>query len=199
MKKHLSFFSMLCLLGFLSACNNASNKDSVEKADSANEKKADIDSNSNHPTTSTMAVDKDCSDFMVKAADGGMEEVQMGKLANEKATNQRVKNFGQMMVEDHSKAGDELKSLASQKNVTLPASMGDDHNKDMQDLNKKKGKDFDKSYMKMMVSDHEKDISEFEKAAKNATDADLKAWAEKTLPVLRKHLDSAKAINISLK
>jgi putative membrane protein len=136
---------------------------------------------------------------MVKAADGGMEEVQMGKLANEKATNQRVKNFGQMMVDDHSKAGDELKSLASQKNVTLPASMSDDHQKDMDDLNKKKGKDFDKSYMKMMVSDHEKDISEFEKAAKNATDADLKAWADKTLPVLRKHLDSAKAINSSLK
>jgi putative membrane protein len=199
MKKHLSFFSMLCLLGFLSACNNASNKDAVDKADSANEKKADTDSNSTHPTTSTMAVDKDCSDFMVKAADGGMEEVQMGKLANEKATNQRVKNFGQMMVDDHSKAGDELKSLASQKNVTLPASMSDDHQKDMDDLNKKKGKDFDKSYMKMMVSDHEKDISEFEKAAKNATDGDLKAWADKTLPVLRKHLDSAKAINSSLK
>jgi putative membrane protein len=199
MKKHLSFFSMLCLLGFLSACNNASNKDAVEKADSANEKKADTDSNSTHPATSAMAVDKDCSDFMVKAADGGMEEVEMGKLANGKATNQRVKNFGQMMVDDHSKAGDELKSLASQKNVTLPAAMGDDHHKDMDDLNKKKGKDFDKSYMKMMVNDHEKDISEFEKAAKNATDADLKAWAEKTLPVLRKHLDSAKAINSSLK
>ena len=200
MKKHLSFFSMLCLLGFLSACNNPSNKDAVDKADSANEKKADTSSSgSNQPTTSTMAVDKDCSDFMVKAADGGMEEVEMGKLANEKATNQRVKNFGQMMVDDHSKAGEELKSLASQKNVTLPASMSDDHHKDMDDLNKKKGKEFDKSYMKMMVSDHEKDISEFEKAAKNATDADLKAWADKTLPVLRKHLDSAKAINGSLK
>ena len=206
MKKHLSFFSMLCLVGFLSACNNSSNKDAVDKADSANEKKADSgsamsnDSNkSTTPASATMSVDKECADFMVKAADGGMEEVQMGRMAADKATNQRVKNFGQMMVEDHSKAGDELKSLARQKNVTLPATVSNDHQKDMDDVNKKTGKDFDKKYMSMMVDDHQKDISEFEKASKNTKDADVKAWVDKTLPVLRKHLDSAKAINKSLK
>ena len=193
---------MLCLLGFLSACNNSSNKDAVDKADSANEKKADTNSSNantaNQPTAGTMSVDKETADFMVKAADGGMEEVEMGRAANGKATNARVKNFGQMMVDDHSKANDELKSLASQKNVTLPATMASDHQKDMDDLNKKT-KDYDKSYMKMMVDDHQKDISEFEKASKNTKDADVKAWVDKTLPVLRKHLDSAKAINKSLK
>ena len=199
MKKYLPFISMLCLLGILSACNNSSNKDAVDKADSANAQKADTNSsNANQPGTATMSVDKETSDFMVKAADGGMEEVEMGKMANQKATNQRVKNFGQMMVDDHSKAGDELKSLAGQKNVTLPATVSNDHQKDMDDMNKKT-KDFDKSYMKMMVDDHQKDISEFEKASKNTKDADVKAWVDKTLPVLRKHLDSAKAINKSLK
>jgi len=203
MKKHLSFFSMLCLLGFLSACNNSTNKDEVDKADSANARKADTSSsnantNTNPSTTPTMSVDKETADFMVKAADGGMEEVEMGRAANGKATNARVKNFGQMMVDDHSKANDELKSLASQKNVTIPATMSSDHQKDMDDLNKKT-KDYDKSYMKMMVDDHQKDISEFEKASKNTKDADVKAWVDKTLPVLRKHLDSAKAINKSLK
>jgi len=200
MKKHLSFISMLCLVGFLSACNNSSSKDAVDKADSANEKKADVDtSKANTPTTTTMSVDKDCADFMVKVADGSMTEVELGKAATGKATNQRVKNFAQMMVDDHSKANEELKSLAGQKNVTLPATISSDHQKDVDDLNKKSGKDYDKSFMKMMVSDHQKVIDAFEKASKDAKDADVKSWVDKTLPRLRMHLDSAKAINNSLK
>jgi putative membrane protein len=206
MKKQVSFFSMLCLLGLLTACNNSSSKDAVDKADSANEKKADSNSTSmsdsnhaNQSTTAAMTVDKETADFMVKAADGGMEEVEMGRMAGDKATNQRVKNFGQMMVDDHSKANDELKSLASQRNVTLPATVSSNHQSDMDNVNKKTGKDFDKKYMSMMVDDHQKDVSEFEKASKNVKDADVKAWIDKTLPVLRKHLDSAKAINKSVK
>src|SRR5689334_21767028 len=102
MKKHLSFFSMLCLLGLLSACNNSNNKDSVDKADSANAQKAHTGSSSaNQSSTATMSVDKETSHSMVKAADGGMAEVEMGRAANGKAVNARVKNFGQMMVDDH--------------------------------------------------------------------------------------------------
>ncbi len=199
MKKQFSFFSFLFLFVALLSCNDsASNKDAVEKADSANEKK--LDTSSGTPSTSVAStIDQETADFMVKAAAGGMEEVEMGKVAKEKATNQRVKNYGAMMVEDHSKGNDELKGLAAQKNVTLPKELGDDHKKDIEDVQKKTGKNFDKEYMKMMIDDHQKDIDEFEKASKNTKDNDVKAWADKTLPVLRKHLDSAKAINKSLK
>jgi putative membrane protein len=192
MKKHFSFFFMLCLTCWISACNNSgSNKDSVEKADSANEKKADS-------STKVMKVDEETSDFMVKAADGGMMEVELGKVAREKAKNQRVKEFGEMMVVDHSKANEELKSLAAQKNVTIPAAVGEDHRKHIDDLSKKSGADFDKAYMKMMVDDHKEDIDLFEKDSSSGKDPDVKAWAAKTLPVLRKHLAAAKSINSKL-
>ena len=174
----------------LTACNNEP-KDSVEKADSANEAKTDTAGTS---AKNTIAVDKDCSEFMVGAASGGMMEVDLGKLALEKAKNQRVKDFGSMMVRDHSKAGDELKGLAASKNVTLPAGVSEDQQKHMDDLSKKSGSDFDKAYMKMMVNGHKEVADNFDKASKNATDADVKAWAAKTLPTIRMHLDSAQAI-----
>ena len=196
MKKEFSFLSMLCLLAALTACNNASNKDAVEKADSANEAKADT--SSSHAST-TVAVDEKTSDFMVKVADGSMTEVEVGKLAQEKSTNSRVKNFASMMVQDHSKANEELKSLASQKNVTIPADISDDNKKHKEDLSKKSGKDFDKAFMKMMVDDHQKTVDKFEDCSKNTKDADVKSWVDKTLPTLRMHLDSAKAINSKLK
>src|SRR4051812_7316533 len=195
MKRHFSFLSVLCLLLCMAACNNGTNKDAVEKADSANDQKADSSKNQ----APTLAVDENTSDFMVKVADGGMAEVELGKLAQEKAKNARVKSFAAMMVQDHSQANDELKGLASQKNVTLPATVGEDHQKHKDDLSKKNGKDFDKAYMKMMVDDHQKTIDKFEDASKNSKDADVKSWADKTLPKLRMHLDSAKAINSSLK
>ena len=98
-----------------------------------------------------------------------------------------------MMVADHEKAGNELKALATSKNVTLPASVGDDHQKKIDSLGNKTGKDFDKAFMKMMKDDHEKAINLFEKNANN-DDADVKAFVNKTLPTLRMHLDSVKVI-----
>ena len=97
------------------------------------------------------------------------------------------------MVEDHSKAAGELKVLAKNKNVTLPSKIGDDHQKMIDDLEKKTGKDFDKAYMDMMEDGHEKTIRNFEGKTDNS-DADVKAFVNKTLPTLRMHLDSAKAI-----
>jgi len=143
-------------------------------------------------------VDDKTHNFMNDAAKGGMAEVELGKLAQEKATNPRVKNFAEMMVRDHTAANDDLKAIARQKNVTLPSDLGK-HKDHYNDLSKKTGADFDKAYMKMMVDDHEDDIDEFEKIANNGTDPDLKTFASQKLPTLRKHLDSAKAINQSLK
>jgi len=132
------------------------------------------------------------SDFIMKAAQGGIAEVDMGNMASSKATNADVKKFGDRMVTDHSKANDELKQLAATKGVTLPADVGEEHKKAMDGMSAKSGKDFDKSYIDDMVKDHEKDVAEFEKASKDAKDADLKAWAAKTLPTLKEHLKLAK-------
>jgi len=192
-------------LPFVFACNNSSN-DSVQKADSANESKSDTSTSMNTTDTTnkmstgtTMSVDQSTSEFMTKVSDVGMTEVKLGQMAQDKATSQRVKDFGAMMVKDHTAAGDELKNMARQKNVTLPETMSNDHQKKTDDLNKKTGKDFDKAYIKAMVDGHQSAVSDFEKASKNTKDADVKAWVDKTLPTLRMHLDSAKAIQKSLK
>jgi putative membrane protein len=137
--------------------------------------------------------------FVNEAAIGGMAEVELGKLAASKSTNADVKKFGQMMVTDHTAANNELKALAAKKNWTLPTDIDSSHKSTMDDLKGRTGADFDKEYVEEMVDDHEKDVSAFEDKAKNATDPDLKAFAEKTLPVLRKHLDAIKAIQAKMK
>lgn len=139
--------------------------------------------------------------FIRNAAAGGQMEVDLGKLAADKGSSDDVKKFGQTMVDDHSKANDELKALASSKGVDLTKAM--DAGMKKTDAAKKKlegksGADFDKAYMKDMVSDHEKDVKEFEEASNNAEDGDLKAWAGKTLPTLQKHLEMAKDIQSKL-
>lgn len=133
--------------------------------------------------------------FAKEAASAGLMEVELGNLAQQNATNPRVKSFGQMMVRDHSAANDELKRLAMAKNMMLPDSMMKKHKDHVESMRKMTGKSFDNHYMQMMVKDHTEDVQKFEKAATGATDADLKGWAGNTLPVLRMHLDSARAIN----
>jgi len=136
--------------------------------------------------------------FVHEAAAGGMAEVELGKLAADKATSPEVKAFGQRMVDDHSKANDELKAFASQKGVTLP-SAPDPAAKATQDrLSKLSGAAFDKAYMQDMVKDHDKDVAAFKHASTSAADADLKAWAAKTLPTLQEHQTQAKSINAKL-
>jgi len=151
--------------------------------------------------TSTMAstVDHDDQEFMNKAAQGGMAEVMLGQTASSKGTSPDVKNFGNRMVSDHGKAGDELKQLAQTKGVTLPSDVDDESKKMADKLSTLSGKDFDKEYINGMVEDHEKDVKEFEKASKDAKDPDLKAWATKTLPTLQDHLKMAKEAKSKLK
>lgn len=170
------------------ACNNES-KDSVEKADSTNEAKNDSPSKK----MATLGVDESTASFMTKVADVSMAEVKLGQLAKDKGTSARVKSFAEMMINDHSKANEELKSLASSKNVTLPSKIGEDHQKKYDDLQKKSGKDFDRAYMDAMVDGHESAINSFD-GQKDNKDPDVKAWVNKMLPALHMHLDSAKAI-----
>jgi putative membrane protein len=124
--------------------------------------------------------------FMKKAAKGGMMEVALGKLAEESAQSEAVKSFGKRMVTDHSKANEELKSIAEQKGVKLPA--------------KKPAVKWssDKAYMDAMVKDHEKDLAEFQQAASTATDPEVKKFAEDTAKVVQEHLDLAKETQAKL-
>ena len=145
-----------------------------------------------------MAADKT---FMMKAAKGGMAEVELGKLAAEKASSSDVKKFGQRMADDHGKAGDELKGLAQTKNITLPAEI-DPKDKALHDrLSKLSGEAFDRAYMQAMLADHRKDVAEFRAEASSGKDLEVKAWAAKTLPTLEEHLrlaqDASKAVGTS--
>jgi putative membrane protein len=151
--------------------------------------------NTDHDTMAGMRSDSMKTDFVADAATGGMMEVQLGELAKTHAQSQAVKDFGAMMVRDHTKANDELKSIAAKNNVNLPTALTDKQRDHVDDLSKKNGEDFDKDYMKMMVDDHESDIKMFERCAKDEDEkSDVKAFAGKTLPVLYKHLDAAKKI-----
>ena len=133
--------------------------------------------------------------FAKQTAMDGIAEVEHGRLAADKATNPDVKQFGQRMVDDHTKANDELKSWASTNNVTLPADMGPQH-KAMQDkLSKMSGDAFDKAYMAHMVSAHAKAVAAFQRESKSGGNADLKAWADKTLPTLQEHHTMARSLN----
>jgi len=138
-------------------------------------------------------------EFAMKAAQGGMAEVSGGTMAASKGTSGDVKNFGNQMVSDHGKANDELKTLATNKGISLPADTDDEHKKVADELSKKSGSAFDKAYMKDMVEDHEKDVAEFKKAQSTVKDPDLKAWVDKTLPVIEGHLKMAQDINKKLK
>jgi putative membrane protein len=132
------------------------------------------------------------SKFVRQAAKGGMMEVQLGQAAQTKAISDKVKQFGQMMVTDHTKANDELMALTQQKNTRMPANIGPKAQDMVNPLTALSGKEFDKAYMKMMVKDHKKDIKMFSKEAKKGTDPDVKAWATGKVDVLKHHLQMAK-------
>jgi putative membrane protein len=130
--------------------------------------------------------------FVMEAAGGGAAEVELGKLATERATNPDVKSFGQRMVDDHSKAGDELKVLAATKKIALPTDL-DPKEKALRDrLTKLQGAAFDRAYMDAMVKDHETDVRAFQAESKSGRDPEVKAWAAKTLPTLEEHLRIAR-------
>lgn len=129
--------------------------------------------------------------FAMKAAQGGLAEVELGKLAEANAQNDQVKSFGERMVKDHSAANDKLKQVASAEGIQLPTTLGP-HQKDVDKLKSLKGAQFDAQYMTHMVSDHRKDVKEFEKEAKSGH-GDIKQFASDTLPTLREHLSLAQS------
>jgi len=131
--------------------------------------------------------------FVKQVAMGGMAEVEISRLATTQGTNADVKAFAQRMVDDHSKANDELKALAQQKNWMLPAGMDAKHRAAMARLQKLNGAAFDRAYMKSMMADHKQVVAMFQRYSRTGSDADLKTWVDKTLPTIESHMSSAMA------
>ena len=132
--------------------------------------------------------------FVMDAAMGGMMEVELGRWAAQKGASDAVKQFGQRMVDDHSKANQELMTLAASKGMTLPTALDEKHQGHVTKISALTGAEFDRAYAKMMLSDHEKDVKAFERQSSKGADADLKAFATSTLPTLQEHLQMARAL-----
>jgi putative membrane protein len=135
---------------------------------------------------------KDDRNFIMEAAQGGMMEVQMGKLAQEKGQSDGVKQFGKRLEADHSKANDELKGIAQKLGVTLPAALDKKHQGKVDKMSKAKPQDFDRQFSREMVDDHEKDVKAFRKQADKGRNAELKQFASQTMPTLEEHLKMAR-------
>jgi putative membrane protein len=137
--------------------------------------------------------------FLKKAAEGGLAEVELGQLASQRASDPQVKQFAQRMVADHGKANDQLKQIASSKNVELPTALPAAAKRERDRLSKLSGAQFDREYMSHMTSDHKKDTSLFRSAAKSAKDSDVRQFASATLPTLEEHLQMSQSISKSAK
>ena len=129
---------------------------------------------------------------------GGMAEVELGKLAQQNAQNDDVKQFGARMVQDHTDANQQLMPILSAKDFTVPSSSTRSTARRMDRLSKMRGAEFDRAYMREMVQDHDKDVKKFRQEAEHGNDADLKSFAQNTLPVLEQHLKMAHDTSKSL-
>jgi putative membrane protein len=151
----------------------------------------------NNPTDTqtTMPAKVDDKKFAKDAALGGMTEVELGKLAAQKASRQDVKDFAQKMVDDHTKANEQLKQIASHENIPIADSLDSKHQARIDKLAKLSGEDFDKAYVKDQLKDHQADVRAFNAEAQNGTDPNVKAFATNTLPTLQQHLELVKNLN----
>jgi putative membrane protein len=132
--------------------------------------------------------------FVEQAAMGGVAEAEAGRLAQQKAGNDSVTQYAARIVEDHDNANTELRQIATAKSVTLPNAPDAVHQAEMKRLETMTGPQFDREFTRMMVRDHETVVAAFDKQAKSGSDPELKAFAAKTLPTLRTHLQMAKQV-----
>ncbi len=196
--KEIGFaFIIVMSLWMFERCGNHSPNDEGDADSTVVIKNRNITPDS--PKKMLVPAENDDIKFAVEAASSGMAEVTLGKMTQQKGNDKRVKNFGALMVKDHLKANQKLAAIARTESILLPYTpLGVDQKK-IDDLKKKSGADFDKAYVKMMIEDHQNDIKLFENAEKNGENADLKAFAKKTLPVLRNHLDAINTIQQGMK
>jgi putative membrane protein len=132
--------------------------------------------------------------FIKEAAEGGMAEVELGKLAVQKASSEDVKQFGQRMIDDHSRANNNLKQVASALGVNLPQHLSAKDEATKERLSKLSGDQFDKAYVRDMVKDHKADVAAFRTESSTGREGSLKSFATQLLPTLRDHLKNAEKI-----
>lgn len=146
-------------------------------------------------TPASTALGQSDQEFMAKAVEGGQFELEVAKLAAEKASDPAVKSFAQMLVDDHGAANDRLREIATSHNVALPAALPDEKKKELERLAQLSGAEFDREFVRIAgVKDHHHDIDEFEKASTQAQNPDVKNFAQSTLPTLKKHLEAAQKL-----
>lgn len=150
----------------------------------------------NKPSAATSVATTTAADrkFVRAAAQGGLLEVELGKLATEKASSNEVKKFGQRMVDDHTRAGNQLKDIASSKGITVPTKLSAKDRMTKDRLSKLSGDEFDQAYMNNMVKDHTQDVSDFKRESVSGTDSEVKNFASSTLPTIEDHLREAQKI-----
>jgi len=136
--------------------------------------------------------------FLQSASNGGLAEVELGKLAEQRGSNAAVKGFGARMVKDHGAANKELQTLAARKGVSFPARI-DRKDEDLRErLSKLSGEAFDRAYIDAMMTDHQHDVAAFREASESASDADIREFAGRALPTLMEHLDEARRIQTAI-
>src|SRR5581483_6292960 len=172
MRKTMILASTLLMTGGLLFAQSSSSSTPQSTADT---------SSSSKPTAAKSSTKMDDS-FAKKAAEGGLTEVELGQLATQKASDPAVKAFGQRMVDDHTKANDQLKTIAAQENIQLPTEPNAKDQAEKARLAKLSGAAFDKAYINHMVMDHKKDIAEFKREANTGKDEQIKNFASQTLP-----------------
>ncbi|MFD2287530.1 DUF4142 domain-containing protein [Pedobacter petrophilus] len=198
MKKIFMLSAIVAASVTFQACQTADKKSSTTK-DSISGDTSMV--NGNHVSGSEVVesgIDDAGATFLRKAAVGGIMEVEAAKIAQQNASSQEVKDFAAKMLEDHTKANKELKAFAIQKKVITPDALPGEDQIHLDEMKKIKGAAFDKHYMGMMVTDHDKTVALFKDGAQNR-DAGLKQWATKTLAVIEQHDEMAKKITLNLK
>ena len=183
--KTRSFFSILSagvFVTMITSCDPTPNRENT----------TEVAEDQNEETVGENLEDE--SEFLVEAASGGMYEVEMAKLAQQRAKTQQVKDFANRLVEDHTKANEKLKQLAASKGITVPAAMGDEEQRKFNNFRDKETEDFDEEYIEQMVKDHKDDVKDFEDAANDLDDPDVKSFASTTLPTLKEHLSMAEQL-----
>lgn len=194
MKKINALLLTLAAAGLLQACSGNKTSSGSDSSAASN----DSSQSTAVPADSSAQVLADTA-FAAKAAVGGMAEVALGKMAAAKGADSKVKDFGKMMVMDHGKANAELMNIAKGKNIALPASLDAEHQAKSDSLSKLSGKGFDKAYVDAMIEGHKKTLALMQSEASNGKDAELKAFAGKTAPVVQRHLEEIQKIHDGLK
>ena len=193
--KKLTLITLIALAaGSLQGCKSKASSSSTDSSATT----TDTTKTTTVAKTDSATANPDTA-FANKAAVGGMAEVALGKLAAGKTSDAKIKEFANMMVTDHGKANDELKGIAQTKKITLPATLDAEHQAKSDSLSKLSGKDFDKAYVAAMVEGHQKTLALMQGEAADGKDADLKAFAAKTAPVVKMHLDAINKIQSTMK